>query len=321
MKLYQHRRARIVLGILSLVAVVLITIDFRSDGASGEGPLGQLRGMVTAVFAPVQEGLAVVVRPVGDAAGAVGDLFRLRAENAQLRDRLEQLEQRRRSFSELERENEGLRSLLEMSRRTEIETVGARTIGFAPSNYEWTISLDVGSRDGVARDMPVINADGLVGRVIQVSSGASRVLLAIDPQFSAASRMASSGETGTISGRGGGLMTFQPLDSEATIERGDTVITSSYENGLYPSGIPIGEVEQPGEASTRIQREVGVRPFVDFTALDHVLVLRHHPGEPLPPLEGFRDVPFTPPELSPRARRGGGRGDDASSPRPEEPEP
>lgn len=317
MKLYQQRRARIVLGILSLVAVVLITIDFRSGGASGQGPLGQLRGAVTAVFAPVQEGLAVVVRPVGDAAGAIGDLFRLRAENEQLRDRLEQVEQRRRSFSELERENEELRSLLEMSRQIETETVGARTIGFAPSNYEWTISLDVGSRDGIARDMPVINADGLVGRVIQVSSRASRVLLAVDPQFSAASRMAVSGETGTISGRGGGLMTFQPLDSEAVIERGETVITSSYENGLYPSGIPIGEVEEPDEASTRIQREVGVRPFVDFTALDHVLVILHRPGEPLPPLEGFRDVPFTPPQRAPADDRGPGGGA-SPSPRPGE---
>lgn len=306
--MYQQRRARVLLAVLSLVALVLITIDFRSGGSSDGGPMDQLRGVATTVFSPVQEGLATLVRPVGNAVGSVGELFRLRAENERLRSRLRDLEQRRESFRDLQRENTELRSLLDMRGRVQLETVTAQTIGFAPSNYEWTISLDVGAEDGIRRDMPVINADGLVGRVIQVSPGAARVLLAIDPQFSAASRLASSAETGIISGEGGRLMTFEPLDSEAAIEQGDTVVTSPYENGLYPSGIPIGSVEAPGEPSTRLQRDVGVRPFVDFTSLNHVLVLLHRPGEPLPPLEGFQDVPFTPPDVAPGRGRRGGRG-------------
>lgn len=290
-----RRRARILLAALSLAALVLITIDYRAGGPAGRGPIDQLRSVATTLFAPVQNGLATLVRPVGDVAGSVTDLFRLQSENARLRERLERLRERRESFEDLRRENAELRSLLDMRERISLDTITARVIALAPSNYEWTVSLDAGADDGVRRDMPVVDGDGLVGRVIQVTPRACRVLLAIDPQFHAASRLASTGETGTITGQAGGLMDFQPLDSEATIEQGDTVVTSSYENGLYPSGIPIGSVERPGEPSTRLQRDVGVRPFVDFTRLDDVLILRHTAGEPLPPLEGFEDVPFSPP--------------------------
>ncbi len=291
-----RRRARVVLAALTLASLVLITVDFRSDGRSGEGLLGGLRGAATAVFAPLQEGLTAAVRPVGDALGSVGDLFRLRAENQRLRQRVDELSQRRESFANLRRENEQLRSLLDMRERIRLETIPARTTALAPPNYEWTISIDAGASDGVTRDMPVVNGDGLVGRVIQVTDDASRVLLAVDPQFAASARIASSGEVGPITGQGGGLLSFEPLDSEAAIEQGDTVVTSGYRNGVYPSGIPIGTVESPGEPSTRLQRTVGVRPFVDFTSLDHVLVIEHRPGEPLPPLEGFEDVPLDLPD-------------------------
>lgn len=293
--MYQRRRARILLAVLVLVTLVLVTIDFRAGGSAGDGPLSQLRSVATSVFAPVQEGLSAVLRPIGGAFSGVGDLFRLRAENAELSSRLAELEDQHRSFVDLERQNAELRELVGMQRRTEFEVVAARVVSLAPSNYEWTVTLDVGSAQGVARNMVVINGDGLVGRVIQTTRNASRVLLAIDPNFSAAARDARDGETGPIDGQGGDLMRFQPFNPEAEIREGDEIVTSSYSNGIFPAGIPIGAVESAGEANTLLNRNVLVRPFVDFTQLELVLVVTNAPVTAPPPVVDDLDAPFTPP--------------------------
>ena len=294
--MYQRRRARILIGVLLFVSLVLVTLDIRG----GEGNvLERLRGTVTTVLAPVQDGVSSLVRPVGDAFSGVGDLFRLRAENAELRERVERLEERRRAVSDLERENREFRELLAIQDRTNFDTVTARVVALAPSSFEWTITLDVGTNDGVERDMPVINGDGLVGRVIQVTPNASRVLLAIDPSFFATARSGSTGEIGSIGGRGGEPMVLQPIDPAARIEQGHEIVTSSYAGGVFPGGIPIGVVSDPGDPEARLTRTISVLPYVDFTRLHHVLVVLSAPVDPVPPLEGTGDIPFVPPPLDP----------------------
>lgn len=294
--MYQRRRARVLLAALVLLTLVLITIDFRNDA----GPLDRLRAVATAVFEPVQNGLSSVLRPVGDAFSSVGDLFRLRDENAELKGRLEALQTRRESFADLERQNEELRGLLDMQHRRGFEeTVVARVVALAPSNYEWTITLDVGTREGVVRNMVVVSGEGLVGRVVQVTQNAARVLLAIDPNFSASVRTARDGEVGLIDGRGGDLMVFQPLDPESPVAIGEEIVTNRYDYGLFPSGIPVGSVESVGDASSLLEREVLVRPYVDFTRLEFVMVVLQAPVEEPPPIPDRPDGPFIPPNLVP----------------------
>ena len=291
----QQRRARVLLGVLLFSALVLVTVDFRGGD---DGPVDRLRSGVTVIMRPVQEGVATLVRPFGDLGGGVRDVVATRAENQRLRQQVADLEQRRSSGVDLQRENAELRDLLAMSDRTELETITARTVALAPSSFEWTITIDVGSVHGIARDMPVLDGDGLVGRVIQVTPNASRVLLSIDPSFSAASRTARTGEIGPIDGRGGDPMVMRPLDPDADIEAGDEVVTSSYEGGVFPAGIPIGTVSEVVETGSRLTREVLVSPFVDFTRLDHVLVVLSRPVEELPPFEGTDGIEFTRPPVA-----------------------
>jgi rod shape-determining protein MreC len=293
---YQRRRARLLLVLLVLSALVLVTVDFR---AGDEGPLHRLRGVATTVFQPIQDGLVTVVRPVGDAAGGIGDVFRTRSENARLRAQIEALQERRRSTTDLERENEELRGLLAMRDLGQLETIAARTVALGPSNFEWTITIDVGSADGVERDMPVINGDGLVGRIIQVTPNAARVLLTIDPNFGAAARVSRHGETGYIDGRGGEPMIFRPLDPEIDVEVGDELVTSTYQGGVFPGGIRIGTVSVVDDAESRLAREVQVQPFVDFTRLHHVLVVVNAPVDEIPPMTESPDVDFTRPDVEP----------------------
>lgn len=295
--MYNRRRARILLAVLVLVALVLVTVDFRSDGSEGDGPLGRLRGVASSVFGPVQDGLATIVSPIGDSLSSVGGLFDARRENAQLRAQLERLEERRLSYDDVLRENEELRALLAIHERQELETVAAQVIANGPSNFEWTITLNVGQEDGVERNMPVINGDGLVGRVIQTTESNSRVLLAVDPSFQAAAAHAQTGEQGLLQGSGGEPMIFRPLDPEAELEEGDEIVTSLYSNGVFPEGIPIGTVEGSDADLGLLSRSIRVRPWVDFTRLQTVLVVRQSPEENLPDDELGPDLPFERPDV------------------------
>lgn len=299
--MYHRRRARLVLILLIISALVLVTIDFRAADDEGQGPLDRARGAVTSVFRPVQDGLITLVRPVGDAASSVTDVFAVRSENERLRAQVEALSERHRSVDDLERENAQLRGLLEIGDRAQLETVAARTVALGPSYFEWTVTIDVGSDDGVTRGMPVINGDGLVGRVLQVTSSASRVLLGIDPNFFAAARIVDSGEVGNLNGRGADPMLFNPLNPEAEIEVGDELVTSSYDRGAFPGGIPIGMVSEVGDTSTRLTQEVQIRPFVNYTRLDHVLVVVQQPVEDIPPLDEVEgeDELFERPDVDP----------------------
>lgn len=299
--MYNRRRARILLAVLVLLALVLVTVDFRSEGSSGDGPLGRLRGVASTVFGPVQDGLSTIVAPIGNSLSGIGDVFDARSENAQLRAQLERLEERRLSYDDVLRENEELRELLEIQERSALETLAAQVIANGPSNFEWTITLDVGSADGVQRDMPVINGDGLVGRVIQVTADTSRVLLAVDPSFQAAAAHAQTGETGTIQGDGGEPMVYRPLDPEAEVEVGDEIVTSRYSNGVFPAGIPIGTVDATDESAGLLSRSISVRPWVDFTRLQTVLVVLYEPERTLPGDDLGEGLEFDRPAVDPTA--------------------
>ncbi|MDP9022400.1 MAG: rod shape-determining protein MreC [Actinomycetota bacterium] len=284
--MFDRHRARILLAVLTLVSLVLITVDER---AGQSGPLAHVRDGLAAVFAPVQDGLATVVRPIGGVVAGVGDLLELRQENARLRAEVEQLRDRRGAYDDVARENRALQDLLDMRDRLtahsdEFRFAAARVIALAPSNIaEWTITIDVGSRDGITRDMTVINGDGLVGRVVQVAPSASRVLLAIDQNFSAAARIAATGEHGLVEGRDTEPMKLELLNPEAEVEVGHEVVTSSYSNATFPDGIVIGAVSSEPPEIPALTLTVDVTPYVDFTRLTTVLViLRAPPPDPLP---------------------------------------
>jgi rod shape-determining protein MreC len=303
---FHRRRARILFAVLVLAALVLVTVDIRTGE---DGPVDRLRWATTTVLRPIQDGLATLVRPIGDAAGSVSEIFRVRAENERLRDRVAALSERHRSAADLERENEELRRLLEMRDIGGFDTIPASTIGLTPSQFEWTVTLNVGTDDGVERGMPVIGPAGLVGRVQLVTSRTAWVHLAIDPNFYASARVARNGVVGVINGRGGDPMVFQPIDPEADIQEGDEIVTNQYEGGAFPGGVPIGTVASVEVGATPLTQDVTVRPFVDFTRLHHLLVVVTDPRDTTPP----DDIPpeeFVPPGVSPRVDPEEEEGDD-----------
>ena len=152
-----------------------------------------------------------------------------------------------------------------------IVTIDYRSKGNGP--FERTVFIDRGSRAGVKKDMPVIAGDGLVGRVIRVGASTSEILLLIDRTSAVASRVVPSGETGLLEGDGSENTKLELFNPDAKLGVGDRVVTSGYDRGLYPPGIPIGTVVSAPPAQSNLSRVVTIQPYVDFSSLDYVLLI------------------------------------------------
>ena len=267
---------------LVLTALVLITFDFRDDEA---GPTDAGREAAAAGLAPFETGIARVVSPLRRFGDGVVDLFATRSENQRLRAENEELEVRRRAYADLEREVAELRALLGFRDEVELSTVPARVIAVAPSNFEWTLTIDVGEDDGIERGMAVVAAEGLVGRVLTTTSSASRVLLVVDPNFSVAARSVATSALGLLDGGGSEPLRFAPLDPGQIVDTDDEIVTATFPGSAIPSGIPVGRIVAQDERSSRLSAAYDLLPFVDVTRLDHVLVVLAGPADDVPEFE------------------------------------
>lgn len=272
------RRTRVVLGALLVVALAMITIDYRGGQDS---PLRGLRGVGATVFGPVERASASVVRPVGNTFDAITDApgerrraDRLARQNQRLREQLRS--------SRLDQDRSAqLRRLLGTAGMGGYKIHAAQVIS-AGQGFEDTVTIDAGSRSGVRPDMTVMSADGLVGRVTRVGPATATVLLATDQTSSIGSRLEESKEIGITQGRGRrGLgrgsatpLRFQLLDAAAPIRVGQRIVTlGSQGQKPYVPGVPIGVVERIERSTSGLTRTAYVRPFVRFTSLDVVAVV------------------------------------------------
>lgn len=267
------RRTRVVLALLILTSFTLITIDYRAgDGTALRG----LRSAAATVFGPVQRAVTGVVRPIGNALATLGDLGGLndevkdlQAENADLKNQLHQVD-------DLRRENDELRRLNGLTTRGGYKTVRCRVVAVGADNFEWTATVDCGSRDGIKNDQTVVNADGLVGKVIEVAPFTAQVLLAVDPEFTVVGRLAAHGTSGPVTGNGLAPMEMQLLEPTAKVSKGEAIVSQGVQGGIV-AGVPIGVVESVSRERSVLTRTVTVKPFVRFTALDVVAVVVQPP--------------------------------------------
>jgi rod shape-determining protein MreC len=262
-----------------LAAVTVVTLDFRE---SDNGPVERLQRATMAVLGPVQRAASAVFRPVGDALSGIAETGTLRRDNRHLRAEVERLRGAERSHQDLLAENQQLRGTLAMARRCGCRTVGAKVIASSGSNFQWSVTIDAGSEQGIAKDMAVVNADGLVGRVVRASAGYADVLLVTDPSSGVAAILAGSRAPGLLRGNGERDLELELLQPDARVRVGEPVVSQGYEQGVFPSGLPVGVVTS-APAPSDLVRRIGVRPFADVHALDVVAVVVAKPAAPRQP--------------------------------------
>ncbi|MFC7978047.1 rod shape-determining protein MreC [Streptomyces cinereoruber] len=270
------RESRLLLVLLIAIAFALITVDIRGGQ---ESPVDGARQAAAAVFGPVENGVAAAVDPVGNAIGAVRDsgerhtrIAALEKENAELKARLGSDDRNRSRLNELD-------TLLKTAGAGQYGIKGAQVIAIgAAQGFSWTVTIDIGSRDGIRRDMTVLNGAGLVGRVTTVGPSTSTVLLANDPDFTVGTRMEKSDELGFATGQGDSPLRVQLLNGKAKVKPGDRLVTfGSRADKPFVPGVPVGEIVRVDPAGSGLTRNVYVRPYVGFTKLDIVGVVVQAP--------------------------------------------
>jgi rod shape-determining protein MreC len=145
-------------------------------------------------------------------------------------------------------------------------------IGKDPSNWFRSILVDKGAREGVNKNAAVLCPQGLVGRVIEVMAGNSRVQLITDPNFAVGALLQGSRVGGVLVGEVGPHCRLKFLPQDAEIHAGDLVLTSGL-GGLSPKGIPIGTVAAIDKKANSLFQEAQIHPQVDLFRIEEVLIL------------------------------------------------
>jgi rod shape-determining protein MreC len=282
----RSRSARLLVVSLVAASLAIITVDYR---AGEQGPLAAAGRATSSALAPMQRAVSNVVQPVSNFFSSLAELPSLSRRNAELKSQVEDLKTAQQENQELSRRIESLEQLLGLQAVTS-HTIAARVIGSGVSNFEWSITIDGGSVDGIQVDMPVVTgaSDGprLVGRVVRVTPISSVVQLIIDRDFAVAGKLSTSQEAGLVMGRGEDDLRMGHLRPGIGVSatQPESVFTLGYEvngqRGLYPPGILIGTVSRAFSDPDSVESSVTIRPAVDFSTLQYVLVIARDPARP-----------------------------------------
>jgi rod shape-determining protein MreC len=281
---HRPRSTRLLVVALVSLSLAIITLDYR-EGAGG--PLAPLGSAAQEVMTPLQRAVTSVTRPIGTFFIGLANLPSLAEENRLLRDQVAAYETRIGRIPQLEGQLEDLEGLLGLRAALDPEGVSALVIANGVSNFYWSITIDRGSDDGIAVQMPVIagttDAPRVVGKVVSVSPSSADVELLIDPRHNVYGVLSTSGESGVVSGQGDDDLRMDDIEPGTRIEGNEQVWTQSYRVGglssVYPPNLLIGQVSRVTPESNSLQTSVLVRPAVDFSTLEYVLVLATGAGD------------------------------------------
>ncbi len=261
------------IALSSVLLLVLVFLNLPSQTAS------QAKLAFSTLFLPVF-GLASSAQALTDQAGGsviprrtlVSQLAQLRRENAQYRSREMQV-------MEIWRENDRLRQALNWQKQAPWKLRSARVILRDPANWWRTVQIDVGQRDGVVADLPVLTPDGLVGKIKQVGSSRSQVALIGDPECRVAAvvedgpnrdfGIISSGSSGVLDSS---LVDLTYVNRPLAMRSGQRVMTSGL-GGIYPRGMLIGHIIDTNSVGYGLYAEARVKLGANLDNLEEVWVV------------------------------------------------
>lgn len=230
-----------------------------------------VRNRVTDLLTPFME---LIAEPASTIAGVVEDaqeLTDLRAENAYLRQENRTLRQFQEIAYRLEAENISLRSLMNYRPDRPHAFLTARVVADNSGAFVRSLGLNVGANNGVASGQTVLGSRGLAGRIVQVGDRSSRVLLLTDLNMRVPVMLERSRERAIVAGDNTAFPRLLYLEDEADVAVGDRLVTSGH-GGMYPSGLPVGNVVSIEE------NEVRVRPIEELDRLELVRIVDFDQG-------------------------------------------
>jgi rod shape-determining protein MreC len=283
----QVRRRRAVLVALIVISLVLLSSQFSE---AENGPLHTIQRGVAAVFAPLGEVAERALKPGRDLINWFDETFAARGENADLHAEVEKLRAEVVASEGATGDNEQFRKLLGLSEQNpglaEYDLVTSRVIGRSPTVWYSDVTIDKGSSSGIERNDAVINGDGLVGRVTDMTAGTAKVELITDHDNAVSAQVLPSGPTGIVEPEVGNpddlLLDF--IDTNETVQTNQILATAGWSNGVvssaYPPGIPIGRISATDTGQQGQFQRIHVEPYANLRQLEYLQVLTGGPDRP-----------------------------------------
>ena len=274
------RRRRAVLGLLVASSLILLTAYF---GESAGGGLHSVQRGVLDVVSPIQEGASRALKPVRDLCGWAGDtldakgqLKGVRRERDALRQQLVQTQAKLRESGQL-KDQQLLNSQHDLSDNAPVR---ARVIAKDPNLWFDQVTIDKGTGSGIQRNQAVVNGQGLVGRVTEVTGSTAIVTLITNHTTEIGGKISVSGVQGLVGVEAGHPtdLVLGSLSSKDEVSRGQIVVTAGTTSKVdrfpspYPRDIPIGRVTRVDDLGTD-DEQAHVAPFADLRSLDLIEVL------------------------------------------------
>ena len=261
-----------------LLVALLICLVMSIFGALSGGRISPLTNIVNILTTPIQK----VVDSIGESVSSVYDHWtgydKLLAENAELKNKLSETQRSLRDAEKADKENVQLRAALGMLGRGREFTFESAEI-IAKSTENWTVSftIDKGSLSGIAVDNCVITDAGMVGFISEVGTTWATVTAVTDTTMEASAIISRTREVASAEGdfelMKQGFLKLSYLERDTKVIKGDTVEISGL-GGLFPKGIILGTVEEVKGETHGISKYAVVRPAVDLSHVNHVLVIK-----------------------------------------------
>ena len=273
----QVRRRRAVLALLVISSFALLTATY------GQTSGGGLQRGVSAVFGPVQEVTDRALKPARDLVNWVDETFAARGQNDQLRTQLQEARRKAVAGEAAVAENAQLRKQLGLRRSGDIpggyKPVAAQVIARSPTVWYSKVTIDHGTGSGIKVNDPVVDGDGLVGRITSATGGTAQVTLITDPDSAVTGKVVPGGAEGVIRPEVGNPedLVLDFIDTSKHINHGQDVVTAGWRAqglaSLFPPNVPVGTVTSAPITVQEASSKVHLKPFADMRSLDYVDVL------------------------------------------------
>jgi len=261
----REMRRIIIAGAIGLVLIVLLSISPHLSS--------HIKIRVAEVFTPVQKVFYAAFSHLGGVAEGIGRVIRAARLNRSLEEENIFLTREVLRLKEVEKENQGLRALLDFKKKSPYRNIPAQVVGRDIRNWYQSILIDKGTAEGVEKDAAVVSARGVVGRIIEVAPHTSRVLLIVDRNSRVGGVLQSSRLSGIVEGLSGDICVIRYLPRRSEIEPGEEVLTSGLSR-IYPPGLRIGKITRVYSEKFEYQGQYAdLAPAVDFDRLTRVMVL------------------------------------------------
>ncbi|MBQ5400902.1 MAG: rod shape-determining protein MreC [Treponema sp.] len=275
-----------------IILVVLLLFSAITLGFSAGGFLVNFKEIGFSIVSTVQKGVHNFADGVSGAISNVHDLFTMKKEYDELKEKLADYEYLQRNNVDIRKENELLREQLDFATSIDYKNIAAQIVGRGPDSMYSIITVDKGVSDGIKKGMPVIAIQdgnvGVVGRVVTVGMGTSQIMPIYDDKCNISARIETTRDLGIVSG-GGGIdkplsMSYISKRLIGDIQYGDVVVTSG-ENGNYMRDIPIGTFTKIEILDYDSSLDLELTPILDFNRLETVLIVDPSQGNDRMPFE------------------------------------